>query len=123
MDISELMKKINGNMDKMDLVSARRLIENNIELISQNRHLLKSNSRSLFEILNNNTKSVINTLNRKEMNVIYSINAYASNFDIRGLKLSIKNNPELLVRKDIRHYLNADAITLLIGMNVISKEE
>lgn len=123
MDISELMKKINGNMDKMDLVSARRLIENNIELISQNRHLLKSNSRSLFEILNNNTKSVINTLNRKEMNVIYSINAYASNFDIRGLKLSIKNNPELLVRKDISHYLNADAITLLIGMNVISKEE
>ncbi|MEK4485299.1 hypothetical protein MHH81_06795 [Psychrobacillus sp. FSL H8-0484] len=123
MDISELMKKINGNMDKMDLVSARRLIEDNIELIRQNRHLLKSNSRSLFEILNNNTKSVINTLNRKEMNVIYSINSYASNFDIRGLKLSIKNNPELLVRRDIRHYLNADAITLLIGMNVISKEE
>ncbi|ALC85234.1 hypothetical protein AM499_04935 [Bacillus sp. FJAT-22090] len=123
MDINELMKKINENMEKLDLVSARRLIENNLELISENRHLLRRNARSLFEILKNNTESAINTLTRKEMNVIYSINAHASNFDIRGLKLSIKNNPELLIRKDIKHYLNEDAKTLLMGIKVINTDE
>ncbi|KQL33682.1 hypothetical protein [Psychrobacillus sp. FJAT-21963] len=122
MDISEIMKKINENMDKMDLVAARRLIEHNLDLINENRHLLRRNARSLFEILHN-TESVINTLNRREMNVIYSINAHASNFDIRALKLAIKNNSELLVRRGIKHYLNEDAKTLLAGMNVINADE
>lgn len=99
----------------MDLTSARRLIEN--------RHLLRRNARSLFDILKDNAESVINTLTRKEMNVIYSKNAHASSFDVRGLKLSIKNNTELLVRKDIKHYLNEDAKTLLAGMKVISINE
>lgn len=123
MDINELMKRINESMEKLDLISARRLIENNLELIRENRHLLKRNARSLFEILQNNTGSVINTLTRKELNVIYSINAYASNFDVRGLKLSIKNNAELLVKKDIKHYLNEDAKTILAGMKVININE
>jgi hypothetical protein len=123
MDVNELMKKINESMEKLDLTSARRLIENNLELISENRHLLRRNARSLFDILKDNTESVINTLTRKEMNVIYSINAHATNFDVRGLKLSIKNNPELLVRKDIKHYLNQDAKTLLVGMKVINDKE
>ncbi|WP_342600792.1 hypothetical protein MHB48_07070 [Psychrobacillus sp. FSL H8-0483] len=120
MDISDLMKKINERMDNMDLVTARRFIENDIELISENRHLLKSNARSLFEMLLDNKESVINNLNRYELNVIYAINNYASNFDVRGLKLSIKNNSALLVRKDINHYLNEDAKTLLTGMKVIN---
>lgn len=123
MEINELMKKINESMEKLDLISTRRLIENNLDLISDNRHLLRRNSRSLFEILKSNTDSAINTLSRKEMNVIYSINAHASNFDIRALKLSIKNNPELLVRKDIKHYLNEDAKTLLTGIKVITADE
>ncbi|MFJ7825704.1 hypothetical protein [Psychrobacillus sp. NPDC096623] len=123
MEINELMKKINESMEKLDLISARRLIENNLELISENRHLLRRNARSLFEMLTNNTESVINSLNRKEMNVLYSINAHASNFDVGGLKLSIKNNPELLVRKDIKHYLNEDAKTLLAGMKIINMNE
>ncbi|TQR21036.1 hypothetical protein FG384_05425 [Psychrobacillus vulpis] len=123
MDMSELVKKVNASMDNLDLISARRLIEENIDLINENRHHLRSNARSMFDIVKNNTESVINTLNRKEMNVIYSINAYATKFDIRGLKLSIKNNPELLVRKDIQHYLNEDAKTILTGMKVISINE
>ncbi len=87
------------SMDNMDLVTARSFIENNLELISENRYLLKSNARSLFEMLLKNMESVINKLNWNEMNVIYSINKYASNFDVRGLKLSIKNNSALLVKK------------------------
>ncbi|MEI4768473.1 hypothetical protein WAX74_02235 [Psychrobacillus sp. FJAT-51614] len=98
-------------------------MENNIELISENRHLLRSNARLLFEILKNNTQSVINSLSRKEMNVIYSINSYATKFDIRGLKLSVKNNPELLVRKDIEYYLNEDAKTLLTGLSVLNNSK
>lgn len=123
MDINELIKKIHEKMDNFDLVSARRLIEDNIEVISENRHLLRSNARSLFEILKNNTESVINALNRKEMNVIYSINAYASKFDIRGIKLSVKNNANLLVRKDIKYYLNEDAKALLTGMKVLTSDD
>ncbi|MFF2753924.1 hypothetical protein ACFVR1_09280 [Psychrobacillus sp. NPDC058041] len=123
MDINELMKKINEGMENFDLVSARKYIEENIELIDENRHLLRSNARSLFEILKDNTNSVINPLNRKELNVIHSINAYATKFDIRGLKMSVKNNSELLIRNDIKHYLNEDAKTLLIGMNALYLDE
>ena len=47
------------------------------------------------------------------------MNNYASKFDLRGLKLSVKNNSELLLRKDIRTYLNADAQIFLEGMGVI----
>lgn len=122
MDINELIKKINKSIDNLDLVPARILIEKNIDIVNENRHHLRTNARSLLDILQNQMESTINTLNRREMNVIYSINAYASNFDLRGLKLSIKNNPELFMRKDIFHYLNSDARTLLIGMKVIKDE-
>ncbi|MEI4768404.1 hypothetical protein WAX74_01885 [Psychrobacillus sp. FJAT-51614] len=53
MDINEIMKKINESMDKMDLVTARRSIEHNLDLINENRHLLRRNARSLFKILQN----------------------------------------------------------------------
>lgn len=123
MDLNELMKKINNSIDNLDLVSSRILIEENLDLVNENRHHLRSNARSLLDILQNQLKSSINTLNRREMNVIFSINAHASNFDLRGLKLSIKNNPELFMRKDILHFLNSDARTLLIGMKVINKAQ
>lgn len=123
MDIHELMKKINEGMENFDLVSSRKFIEENMELINENRHLLRSNARSLFEILKDNTNSVKNPLNRKELNVINSINAYATKFDVRGLKMSVKSNADFLIRKDIKHYLNEDAKTLLISMNALFLDE
>lgn len=123
MDINELLRKVNTSIDNLDLITARRVIEDNIDLLNENRHHLKSNARSLLDILKNSTSSEFSTLNRSEMNILNSINLSASKFDVRGLKLTIKNNPELFIRKDLMHYLNEDAKTLLIGMNAISSVE
>lgn len=54
-----------------------------------------------------------------EMNIIPKWNIHASDFNLKGLKLSVKNNPELLMRKDIYEYLTADAKVLLEGMPAI----
>ncbi|MFC5587514.1 hypothetical protein ACFPRA_01145 [Sporosarcina soli] len=123
MDIVELVKKINQCLDNLDLVRARKYIEDNQELLNQNKHLLRGNARSLLDFIINRTDAGVIPLNRQEMNVIYSINAYASKFDLRGLKLSVKNNTNLLMREDVKQYLNEDARTLLEGLKVINTLE
>lgn len=123
MDIFELLKKINQCIDDLDLVSARRYIEENIDLLNKNKHLLRGNARELLDFLTNKTDRGFQPLNRQEMNVIYSINAYASKFDLRGLKLSVKNNADLLMKDDVKYYLNADARILLEGFSAIQKDE
>lgn len=122
MNLKELLNQINNSMDNVDLVSARKYIEQNIELVEANKHHLKSNARALFDIFKNNTDMSEKSLNRLEMNIIYSINKYATEFDLRGLKTSIKNNADLLMKEEVKYHLNSDAKTLLISMNVISKE-
>ena len=120
MNIKELLQKIDKSMDDLDLISARRFIEENIDLLSKDRYLLKSNARALLDFLITKTD---NPLNRSELNVINSVNIYASKFDVRGLKMLIKSHTELLMREDIKHYLNADAKVILEGMNAIHSEE
>ena len=120
MDITDLTNKINKSTDEVDLITARKLLENNLELVGKHRQLLNRNARSLFEIIRDHGVKQT-TLNRSEMNTIYAINSYATNFDLNGLKLSIKNNLELLMREDIRHYLNQDAKALLSGMKVLQQ--
>lgn len=120
MNIKELLQKIDKSMDDLDLISARRFIEENIDLLSKDRYLLKSNARALLDFLITKTD---NPLNRSELNVINSVNIYASKFDVRGLKMLIKSHAELLMREDIKHYLNADAKVILEGMNAIHSEE
>lgn len=122
MDLGELIENINKSSDEVDFITARKLIENNFEVIKEKRQLLNRNARSLFEILKNNQNAGFKTLSRSEMNVIYAINSHATNFDINGLKLSVKNNLELLMRPDIKHHLNADAKALLTGMKILSVE-
>ncbi|WP_419961059.1 hypothetical protein [Psychrobacillus sp. BM2] len=121
MDYRELLKQINNSMEKLDLISARKYIEQNLQLVSDYRHLLRSNARALFDFLRSEKDSGREPLNRREMTIIYSINRYASAFDIRGLKLLVNNYPELLMRQEIQAYLNDDALTLLESMNVIQK--
>ncbi len=116
MSASELVNTINQSVDDLNLVVARRYIEENKEMLNENKHLLRRNARELLDFVN--TKSE-NLLDRKEMNIIHSINAYASRFDLRGLKLSIKNNAELFMRPDIKEYLSSDAQIILEGMNAI----
>ena len=121
MDEREFLKQINNCMEKLDLISARKYMEQNLELVSKYRHLLRSNGRALFDFLRSEKDSGHEPLNRREMTILYSINRYASAFDVRGLKLLINNYPDLLMKQEIQAYLNDDALTLLESFNVIQK--
>lgn len=123
MDYRDLLKQINNSMEKLDLISARKYIEQNLELVGDYRHLLRSNGRALFDFLRNEKDSGREPLDRREMTILYSINRYASSFDIRGLKLLVNNYPDLLMRQEIQAYLNDDALTLLESLNVIQKNQ
>lgn len=100
----------------MDLVSARKYIEENIELLGENKSHLRGNARELFEFLANKVDA---PLKRQEIHVINTINKYASTFDIRGLKMTLKNHMDLIMREDVKSYLTTDAKIVLEGMNAI----
>ncbi|MBS4194860.1 hypothetical protein [Lederbergia citri] len=119
MNISEMFDKINQSVNELDLVHARKLIEENMEIIKGKKHFLSRNARELLEVL---IDANLSTLSRKEMLVLQTINAYASSFDLVGLKITLKNNTELLVKEDILQYLNSDARIVLEGMGVIRKQ-
>lgn len=119
MEIQELVNKINQSVENLDLVSARRYIEKNIEQLKENKHYLRRNARELLNFLLDKSDTEANPLNRTELNAIFTINTYATRFDVRGLRLSVKNNADLLMREDVKHYLNSDAKILLEGMCAI----
>lgn len=123
MDFRDLLKQLNKSIDNLDLVSARKYIEENIDILTKNRQLLQGNSRAMFDLIKQKKDLGIKPLSRHEMAVIYSINNYATKFDLTGLKLVVNNNPELFVNEEIIQYLNADAKTLLQGMKVLNKNE
>ena len=119
MDFQQLLKQLNKSIDSLDLVSARKYIEENIDILTKNKQLLRGNSRAMFELIKQKQDAGEKPLSRHEMNVIYSINTYSTKFDLTGLKLVVNNNPELFLNEDIKQYLNADAKTLLQGMKVL----
>ena len=121
MEHRELLKLINSSMEKLDLISARKYIEQNLDLVGEYRHLLRSNARALYDFLRTEKDSGREPLDRREMTIIYSINRYASSFDIRGLKLLVNNYPELLMKQEVQKYLNDDALVLLESMHIIQK--
>jgi len=123
LDFRDLLKQLNKSIDNLDLVSARKYIEENIDILTKNRQLLQGNSRAMFDLIKQKKDLGIKPLSRHEMAVIYSINNYATKFDLTGLKLVVNNNPELFVNEEIIQYLNADAKTLLQGMKVLHKNE
>ncbi|WP_342512491.1 hypothetical protein MKY34_18020 [Sporosarcina sp. FSL K6-1522] len=116
MKLQELVNAVNRCVDRLDLVTARRYIEGNMELLNDNKHRLKRNARELFDYLNTKTED---SLSRQEMNIVLSINSRAARFDIRGLKFLIGNHPDLLLRDDVKLHLTADAKAILEGMNMI----
>lgn len=118
MNQQELFRAINKCLDDLDFVSARKYMEENMELLKEHKHHLRRNARELFNFLISNTAD---PLNRREMNVIYSINSYASNFNVRSLKILVKDNVELLLREETVPYLNEDAKTILESMQVITR--
>lgn len=114
----ELFRTINKCLDDLDFISARKYMEENMELLKDHKHHLRRNARELFNFLINNTA---NTITRREMNVIYSINSYATNFNVRSIKILIKDNVDLILREEILPYLNEDAKTILESMQVINR--
>ncbi|QED46047.1 hypothetical protein [Cytobacillus dafuensis] len=121
MNINEVISKLNESIDELDLVSSRRYIEQNMDILNNNKNLLKSNARVLLDFFTNSLEAGVKPLNRQELSTIHSINTYASRFDLRGLKVFIKGKENLLLRADAIQYLNADAKIILEGMGAIEK--
>ena len=121
MNLQELATKINACVEDVDLVAARKYMEENKELLKDNKSLLKRNARELFDFLLNYSESNSKSLSREEVAATNAINLYATRFDIRGLKIAVKNHSELLLREDITPYLNKDARILLESMGAIQK--
>lgn len=121
MDGDQLIAIINKSVEDLDFVTTRKLLEENMDFSNSNRLLLKKNARELLDFLIESQDSGVKPLGRKELAVVNTINVYATKFDIRGLKFVVKENAQLLLRKDVLPYLNADAQALLGSMGVITK--
>lgn len=119
MSLDALTAKINRYVEDMELSTARVYIEENIDLLNENKNMLNRNARELLDFLIKMQAEDGEPLTRKDMAVIYAINTYANKFDVRGIKILVKDNPNLLLRKDTPAYLNTDAKIILEGMGAI----
>ncbi|PLS14605.1 hypothetical protein CVD28_27225 [Bacillus sp. M6-12] len=120
MNIKELIGSIHKSVENLDLVTARKYIEENIGVLSDNKLLLKGNARELFDFLANRLEEGYEPLTRTEMATISAINSFASKFDVRSIKVTIRNKEQLLLRKDFIDHLTRDAKIILQGMGAIS---
>jgi hypothetical protein len=118
-EINDLITKINKSVEELDLVTTRIYMEENIELLSEYRSLLKGNARELLTFLANRNESGYEPLTRKEMATVTAINSFANKFNLRSIREIIKNKEQLLLRKEFVEYLNSDAKIILKGMNAI----
>jgi hypothetical protein len=122
MQLDELISKINQSVEELDFVTTRVYIEENVQVLNENKNLLKKNARDLLEFISKRLDSGKEPFKRQELAVFNVINNYSLKFDIRGLKMCVKDNMKLLLREDAVYYLNNDAKILLEGMGVISKK-
>ncbi|UPO90413.1 hypothetical protein [Niallia sp. Man26] len=122
MYIEQLIQTINEKVEELDLVTARKLMEENIEYLKKNERKLKKNGRELLKFITDSIQTGYEHPTRQELAIYYSINTYASKFDVRGLKMIVKGNEQTLLKKSARNYLNSDAKVLLEGLGAISKE-
>lgn len=119
MHVLDLIARINNRVEELDFAAARLYMEENMEILNENRNHLKSNARELLEFLTKRMEVGQQPLTRKDMAVIGAVNSYASKFDLRGLKGIVKDHSLLFLRKDIGAYLNTDARIILEGMGAI----
>lgn len=121
MHVLDLIAKINTSVEELDFAAARLYMEENIEILNENRNYLKTNARDLLEFLTKRMEAGQKQLTRRDMSVINAVNSYASKFDLRGLKVIIRDHSLLFLRNDIAAYLNMDARIILEGMGAIPK--
>lgn len=122
LDVKELINKVNSSANEMDLTATRKYIEENLEVLSENKVYLKGNAREIFKFVANNLNSGEQPLTNDDLASIRVINSYATNFDLRGLKLTLKYKTELLLKKEVLNFLNSDAKVLLESMGVIKND-
>ena len=120
MKFQELIKQINNSVEDLDFATARKYIEENITILNENKNVLKGNSRELLDFLNDRLNSGHEPLTRQELAAISAVNSYASKFEVRQIKMIVKEKTSLFLRSDIREYLNTDAKVLLEGIGAIS---
>lgn len=121
MNLIELTTTINKYVEDLDFGTARVYLEENATILSENKSRLNSNARALLEFIIDRQQEGVHPLSRKDMSIINATNSYASKFDLRGLKVMVKDNSQVFLRSDITAYLNADAKIILEGMGSISK--
>lgn len=121
MHVLDLIAKINTSVEELDFAAARLYMEENIEILTENRNYLKTNARDLLEFLTKRMEAGHKPLTRQNISVINAVNSYASKFDLRGLKVIIRDHSLLFLRNDIAAYLNMDARIILEGMGAIPK--
>lgn len=115
-----MIHTINDCMEKLDYITVRKYIIDNIHHLNLYKHLLDDATLNVLQYLNTTIDSEPQPVSRQEVAIIYSINMYSKMFDVRSLRMKIKENPSLLMRQDIKHYFNEESKTLLEGMRVIS---
>lgn len=123
MKVAELIKEINQYVEQLDFVTARKLIEVNLEVLNKNRLLLNSNARELLKIFTDQYESGFKPISKQDLATLVAINTYATNFDLRSIKFLVKDKAKLLLRHDVVEYLNKDAKVILEGMGIITKGE
>lgn len=121
--LEELTAKINKYVEDLEFATARVFIEENIDTLSDHKNRLNKNARDLLTFLLELQKDGQQPITRKDLAVLNAINTYANKFDLRGLKVLVRDNTNLLLRKDVPAYLNSDARIILEGMGAISKYE
>ncbi|MFO1445395.1 hypothetical protein KDN24_19775 [Bacillus sp. Bva_UNVM-123] len=117
----DLIDQINNFVEQLDFITARKLMEDNLEILKKHRVSLKSNARELLKLIVERTESGQDPITRQDMAILIAINSYASKFDMRSLKMLVKDKAKLLLRKDAVDYLNQDARVLLEGMGAIGR--
>lgn len=123
MKFKDLITSINDTVDVLNFSAARKYIEDNLELVNEHRHLLNRNAREIYNFVLKNMNSEEEPLTRDEIRAITVVNTYATKFDIRGLKLTLKGKEQLFLKEQVLNYLNSDAKILLEGLGVINKRE
>ncbi|WP_058308383.1 hypothetical protein [Gracilibacillus massiliensis] len=122
MRFSELVKSINHATENLDLVTARKYMEENIELLKSKKHVLNHNAREILEFMIKRQESGYRNLDKRELATLRAVNMYAEQFDVRGIKMIIKEKPNLLMEKEAIDYLSNDSKVILVGMGVLKKE-
>ncbi|MBS4174324.1 hypothetical protein [Bacillus sp. FJAT-49736] len=120
MELREIMTEIAKSLDDHDLISVRKNIEDNIEILSQNKHRLKGKLKSAFDFLTNQSNK--EPLNRSDVAVINTINHYATNFDVRGIRIVLKDHFILFFKDETVEFLSSDAKIILESMGAIPKK-